>query len=90
MIPDWKQALAAAARALAQGGRIHIVDFGDLAGLPGPARKMLLGWLGLFHVAPRLELLQLLEQSPGSAAALRLLSLRYAFLYQGAPPQLPK
>ena len=88
MIPDWKQALGAAGT-LAPGGRIHIVDFGDLAGLPGPARKMLLGWLGLFHVAPRTELLRVLEQSPGAAAALRTLGGRYAFLYQGAPPVLP-
>lgn len=89
MIPDWKQALGAAARTLAPGGRIHIVDFGDLAGLPGPARKLLLGWLGLFHVAPRTELLCVLEQSLGNAAALRTLGGRYAFLYQGAPPLLP-
>jgi len=88
MIPDWKQALGAAGT-LAPGGRIHIVDFGDLAGLPGPVRKMLLGWLGLFHVAPRTELLRVLEQSPGAAAALRTLGGRYAFLYQGAPPVLP-
>jgi S-adenosylmethionine-diacylgycerolhomoserine-N-methlytransferase len=89
MIPDWKQALGTAGKTLAPDGRIHIVDFGDLAGLPGPARKMLLGWLGLFHVAPRTELLRVLEQSPGAAAALRTLRGRYAFLYQGTPPLLP-
>jgi len=89
MIPDWKQALGAANRTLAHSGRIHIVDFGDLAGLPGPVRKILLGWLGLFHVAPRNELLRVLEQSPGAAASLRTLGGRYAFLYRGAPPVLP-
>jgi S-adenosylmethionine-diacylgycerolhomoserine-N-methlytransferase len=89
MIPDWKQALGAAGGALAPGGRVHIVDFGDLAGLPGPARALLLGWLSLFHVAPRTELLHGLQQSPGAVAALRTLAGRYAFLYQGAPPVLP-
>ncbi len=89
MIPDWKQALSVAGRTLAPGGRIHIVDFGDLAGLPGPLRNTLLGWLGLFHVAPRNELLRVLEQSPGAAASLRTLAARYAFLYRGAPPVLP-
>jgi S-adenosylmethionine-diacylgycerolhomoserine-N-methlytransferase len=89
MIPDWKQALGAAGGTLAPGGRIHIVDFGDLAGLPAPVRTVLLRWLGLFHVAPRTELLRVLEQSPGAVSALRTLGGRYAFLYQGAPPVLP-
>lgn len=30
MIPEWKQALVAASQALSPGGKIHIVDFGDL------------------------------------------------------------
>jgi S-adenosylmethionine-diacylgycerolhomoserine-N-methlytransferase len=79
MIPDWKAAINAAARNLAPDGRIHIVDFGDLTGLGGLGRAAMLGWLGLFHVSPRVELLQRLEQEPG--AALRLLPGRYAFLF---------
>jgi S-adenosylmethionine-diacylgycerolhomoserine-N-methlytransferase len=79
MIPDWKAAINAAARNLAPGGHIHIVDFGDLTGLGGLGRAAMLGWLGLFHVSPRVELLQRLEQEPG--AALRLLPGRYAFLF---------
>jgi S-adenosylmethionine-diacylgycerolhomoserine-N-methlytransferase len=35
MIPDWRQALNAAGAALADDGRLHAVDFGDLTGL-GP------------------------------------------------------
>jgi len=53
MIPDWEAALAQAARALAPGGSLHAVDFGDLRGIPSPARKALRGWLTKFHVAPR-------------------------------------
>ena len=79
MIPDWQTAVAVAENNLATGGQLHIVDFGDLAGLGGLARRALLGWLSLFHVAPRTALLQRLEQIPG--AHLRLLPGRYAFLF---------
>lgn len=78
MIPDWKQALTAASRNLSPGGHIHAVDFGDLEGLGRLGRALLLTWLGLFHVAPRVELLQNLEQESGSS--LRVLPGRYAFL----------
>ena len=78
MIPDWKQALNSAAAVLAPGGSIHVVDFGDLEGLPGPARRLLMGWLGLFHVAPRVELLHSLESK--HACSLQILPGRYAFL----------
>ncbi len=80
MIPDWKQALSAATGALSPTGRIHIVDFGDLQGLVGPARKALLGWLALFHVEPRAELLAFLEKAVGKNANLQMLPGRYAFL----------
>jgi S-adenosylmethionine-diacylgycerolhomoserine-N-methlytransferase len=58
MIPDWQGALKHAAGQLAQGGELHVVDFGDLGGLPGPLRKGLLAWLARFHVAPRTDLPQ--------------------------------
>ena len=80
MIPDWTAALAAAEAALAPGGRLHIVDFGDLAGFAGPLRSALLAWLRLFHVAPRTELLGRLEISPGD---FQVLTGRYAFLFRG-------
>ncbi|HTT97693.1 MAG TPA: class I SAM-dependent methyltransferase [Rhizomicrobium sp.] len=80
MIPDWKQSLSAASAALSPPGRIHIVDFGDLAGLAAPARKALLGWLALFHVEPRVELLNGLENIAQASTHLRLLPGRYAFL----------
>jgi S-adenosylmethionine-diacylgycerolhomoserine-N-methlytransferase len=80
MIPYWRAAINAASRNLVTGGHIHIVDFGDLTGLGGVARAAMLGWLRLFHVAPREELLARLEQEPG--AVLRFLPGRYAFLFR--------
>jgi S-adenosylmethionine-diacylgycerolhomoserine-N-methlytransferase len=82
MIPDWNQSLREASRALREGGRVHIADFGDLRGLGPLGRQVLLGWLGLFHVAPRDELLQGLEDAGGGGAGadLRILPGRYAFV----------
>lgn len=86
MIPDWKQALNAASQHLSPGGHIHVVDFGDLEGLGRAGRALLLAWLGLFHVAPRIELLQSLEHESGSS--LRILPGRYAFLITTGPLQV--
>ena len=58
MIPDWRQALKAAGEALAEDGRLHAVDFGDLTGLGPVAGGLLRRWLRLFHVEPRVEILQ--------------------------------
>jgi S-adenosylmethionine-diacylgycerolhomoserine-N-methlytransferase len=80
MIPDWKQALASAARSLREGGRIHIVDFGDFGGLPTVAKSALLGWLRLFHVEPRAELLRTLERIAEGNGNLQVYPGRYAFL----------
>lgn len=56
MIPDWQAALDQGIRALAPGGSLLVVDFGDLAGLPAPFRAALRAWLAHFHVTPRLDL----------------------------------
>jgi len=56
MIPDWQGALSHAASQLAPGGELHVVDFGDLEGLPGPLRRALRAWLAKFHVTPRAAL----------------------------------
>jgi S-adenosylmethionine-diacylgycerolhomoserine-N-methlytransferase len=53
MIPDWEGAFAHAARHLAPGGELHVVDFGDLGGLPGPLERLLHAWLAKFHVSTR-------------------------------------
>ncbi|MEZ5934488.1 MAG: class I SAM-dependent methyltransferase [Alphaproteobacteria bacterium] len=56
MIPSWRTTLERALHALAPGGRLMIVDFGDLAGWPGWFRTALLRWLALFQVTPRDDL----------------------------------
>ena len=81
MIPDWRRALEAGSAALRPKGRIHIVDFGDLATLPG--RGALRAWLRLFHVCPRTELLAKLEREVRQIGLLTLLPGRYAFRYSG-------
>ncbi len=87
MIPDWLGALRSAARAIRPEGLVHIVDFGDLGGLWPPARRALRGWLGLFHVAPRGKLLEILEMSlsPRPSLSLHILPGRYEFLFRGSP-----
>lgn len=56
MIPNWIGALDQAAQLLAPEGSLHVVDFGDLSGLPPPAARGLRAWLAKFHVEPRTEL----------------------------------
>lgn len=85
MIPDWRRALVASVRALSGRGRVHIVDFGDFAGLPALVSAGLRRWLAKFHVAPRAELLRTLEQTafaPGTR--LHIFPGRYAFRWSGA------
>ena len=53
MIPDWEGAFDHAAGKLTPGGQLHIVDFGDLGGMPGPFAAGLRVWLAKFHVTPR-------------------------------------
>lgn len=56
MIPDWEGALDQAASLLEDGGALHVVDFGDLTGLPRPFAAGLRAWLAKFHVEPRAAL----------------------------------
>ena len=56
MIPDWQSALAEAARHLAPGGKLYVVDFGTQSKLPKWFRFGLRAWLGKFHVTPRDDL----------------------------------
>lgn len=80
MIPDWRAALHAAVMTLAQDGTLHIVDFGDLKGLGRAVESLLRGWLGLFHVEPREDLLKTLEKDFADGQGLVLLPGRYAFV----------
>jgi S-adenosylmethionine-diacylgycerolhomoserine-N-methlytransferase len=91
MIPDWRAALNAAASALRPGGHVHVVDFGDLKGLWPPAERALRAWLAHFHVAPRGELLQALEELSRldpERCTLGLLPGRYAFVLKASPEAL--
>ena len=72
MIPEWVAALAQAASLVAPGGSLHVVDFGDMGGLPAPLRSMLKAWLAQFHVTPRLDL----PQRAARLAAQHKLTLR--------------
>jgi len=86
MIPDWKQALRSSQAALSKGGRIWVVDFGDLKGLGPAVEGALRRWLKLFHVAPRDELLQTIQQQ-SAQGHLYLLAGRYAFIWTGNSDQ---
>ncbi len=81
MIPDWEAALRQAARCVAPGGRLEIVDFGQQERLPGLWRRALFGWLGAFHVSPRAGLhvaIERLAQDVGGVAQSRALYRGYA------------
>lgn len=82
MIPDWVGAIEQAARAVAPGGRLNIVDFGQQEQLPGPWRRALFGFLDQFHVTPRRELpavLKRVAQEQGMALDFRALYRGYAW-----------
>lgn len=56
MIPPWQGVVARGLAVLNPGGSLHVVDFGDQAGLPAAFAGGLRRWLALFHVTPRREL----------------------------------
>jgi S-adenosylmethionine-diacylgycerolhomoserine-N-methlytransferase len=62
MIPPWREALAQAFTAVAPGGSLHIVDFGEQSRLPRAFRNVLRAWLRKFSVDPREGLERELEQ----------------------------
>jgi S-adenosylmethionine-diacylgycerolhomoserine-N-methlytransferase len=63
MVPAWREAIVNACCLLAPGGSLHIVDFGDMAGLPGLLRSGLRRWLAAFHVAPRDDLAEFVART---------------------------
>ena len=82
MIPPWRESIEHALRSLKPGGRVHIVDFGDQAGLPGWFRRMLFWWLDLFGVHVRPELIGYLRELKASGRAevdIRPIFRGYAF-----------
>jgi S-adenosylmethionine-diacylgycerolhomoserine-N-methlytransferase len=81
MIPPWRAALRQAYAAVAPGGRLHIVDFGQQAGLPRWFRSGLRAWLAKFSVEPRAELeaeLQALSAETGARLEFQRLFRDYA------------
>jgi len=56
MIPGWETALYQAMQAVAPGGELHVVDFGQQSALPGWFGEGLRSWLARFHVTPRQNL----------------------------------
>lgn len=79
MIPGWELAIDEAADALAPGGAMHIVDFGQQEGLPAAFRNGLFAWLAHFHVQPRGDLRPVLED----VAQRRRMTLEFTPLYRG-------
>ncbi|TGS11941.1 class I SAM-dependent methyltransferase [Mesorhizobium sp. M2E.F.Ca.ET.209.01.1.1] len=83
MIPGWEKTVSAALAALAPGGSLHVVDFGQQEGLPRWFRSLLRGWLRKFHVSPRASLRDVLEsesQRAGTTFRFRTLYRGYAYL----------
>ncbi|HBH26157.1 MAG TPA: SAM-dependent methyltransferase [Rhodospirillaceae bacterium] len=69
IIPPWREALDHALDLLGPGGEVHIVDFGGMEGVPGPARAALFWWLALFGVHWKPEVvarLRALDSSTGT------------------------
>jgi S-adenosylmethionine-diacylgycerolhomoserine-N-methlytransferase len=95
MIPDWRSVLHAAARRLTQGGRLHVVDFGNQERLPDIARALLLRWLAIFDVTPRDDLENVLAAMTKSSGADLAFErpfrgyAQYAVLTLAAEPKTP-
>jgi S-adenosylmethionine-diacylgycerolhomoserine-N-methlytransferase len=85
MVDDPAGALHRAVAALRPGGMLHIVDFGDQAGLPGWFRRLLVAWLGQFGVRYRPEIETCLADLAGSGAGSlerHEIGGRYALLFR--------
>ena len=78
MIPGWEAALYQALQVVAPGGELHVVDFGQQAGLPGWFGKGLKSWLARFHVTPRKNLCEVMA----STAAEHHAEMRFSTLYR--------
>lgn len=79
MIPDWRAALDRAARAVRDGGSLHLVDFGQQERMPPGFRAMLFAWLARFEVTPRAEL----ESALALLARRHSMTLAFERLYRG-------
>lgn len=77
MVDDPAEAVTHALTLLRPGGRLHIVDFADMADMPAFAAAALRRWLGWFEVVPRpdaaIRLEELAAQGHGTLERQRLL-----------------
>ena len=83
MVDDPEAAVRAAAGALAPGGMLHIVDFGDMARLPAWFRGLMVGWLARFHVQHKPIVgptLRALAEADGGTVQIVEIARRYAML----------
>ncbi len=83
MIPPFREAVDAALRSIKRGGVMYVVDFWDQGKWPGFFRAGLKGWLNLFHVHFRPELLEYLQELDGKGVgtlSLKPVAGRYAYL----------
>jgi S-adenosylmethionine-diacylgycerolhomoserine-N-methlytransferase len=83
MIPTWPQAIDAALKNIQPRAALHVVDFWDQAEWPGWFRQILKGWLDLFGVHYRPELLEHLRRLEArglGTLTLRSVARRYAYL----------
>ena len=92
MIPPWREALQATLAGLTPGGSLYVVDFCDLAALPRWFRRLLTGWLDLFHVhflPEHVNHLRMLEAEGRGSLDIEYLAGRYAYLahFRKARPQ---
>lgn len=69
MIPPWREAVEAAWAALAPGGELHIVDFGQQERWPYASRQALHRWLARYAVEPRANFDEVLLRYRGTAGA---------------------
>ena len=79
IIPPWQAALHQAAKHVAPGGSLHIIDFADCARLPAWFRQTLYRWLKAFSVEPRVGL----ERELHEVATQHGLSVNSASLFRG-------
>lgn len=79
MIPPWRESIEHTYSLLPSGGEIHIVDFGDMAGLPKWFKKFLYFWLKLFHVFHKPEILEHLKNISSEGRG----TLSFTPLYKG-------
>lgn len=79
MIPPWQAVPAAALKAVAPGGKLMIVDFGQQAGWPSWFRAALFAWLRQFSVEPRADLETVLKATARDGGA----ELSFTRLYRG-------